>query len=113
MRFNNTNKYYNIKKEYKGRVYHSKKEADYACELDLLQRANEIKWWIPQYKVDLSVNDSKICSYKLDFKVCHKDNSIELIEVKGYETDAWKLKWKLLNAIYQKEYPKIKLTIVK
>ena len=59
---NSHNKFYNIQKEYNGRVYHSKKEADYACELDLLQRAGEIKWWIPQYKIDLIVNDKKIWS---------------------------------------------------
>jgi hypothetical protein len=32
-----------------------------------------------------------------------KDGSIEYHEVKGFETDVWKLKWKMALAIYGAE----------
>ena len=38
------NKYKAIKQEFNGRVYHSKKEARYAQELELRKRIVEIKW---------------------------------------------------------------------
>lgn len=50
----------------------------------------------------------KLTSYKVDFLLIHNDDSKELIECKGYETDAWKIKWALLSC--SSNY---KLTIIK
>lgn len=98
--------------EYGGRKYHSKKEARYAQELDLRLKAGELIEVIPQFKVDIRVYDKHICNYYVDFKLIYKDGSEELVEVKGFQTDVWKLKWRLLEAIYNEEYPGTKLTVV-
>ena len=84
--FKKKNKYSAIKQTYNGRVYHSKKE----CE----------------------VNGIKICNYYMDFKVIHLDGSVELIEVKGYKTDVWKIKWKLTEVLINEIEPNAKLTLI-
>jgi hypothetical protein len=86
--------------EYKGAKYHSKKEADYAAGLDLLMRAGMIRAWTRQEKIPLTVNGIVVANYVMDFSVIHNDGATEYVEVKGFEKDLWKLKWKMLNAIY-------------
>jgi len=49
----------------------------------------------------------------MDFEITHNDGSLELLEVKGYETDVWRLKWKLLHALYAASHPEIKISIIK
>lgn len=99
-----TSKYGSERKEYNGRSYMSKKEAGYARDLDLLKRAGEIKDWKPQYKLSLDVNGYHICNYIVDFWILTKHDEEELHEVKGFETEVWRLKWKLTEAIYGKRY---------
>lgn len=105
-------KYNNQSKEYNGRVYHSKFEAKVAQDLDLRLSAGEIKEVIPQFKIRLDVGDFHICNYYVDFKVIHNDGSIEYIEVKGFETQLWRLKWKLFEALYA-DKENIILTVIK
>lgn len=104
------NKYGAARKEYNGRTYMSKGEAGYAAELDLRKRAGEIKEIIPQYRLSLDVNGYHICNYIVDFKVVMADDTIEFHEYKGFETDLWRIKWKLAEAIYGKDY---KLVVIK
>lgn len=106
------NKYNNRTHEYNGRVYHSIKEAGYAQELDLRQKAGDIKSWEPQFKVSLDVNGKHICNYIVDFKLTYPDDSIELVEVKGYATEVWRLKMKLLEATYLVENPGTRYLVV-
>ena len=98
------NKYGNIAREYGGRIYHSRREAEYAHELDLLMKAKKIKAWIPQHKISLDINGYHIANYYVDFKVTMMDGSEEFHEVKGFETDTWKMKWKLCEALYGDQY---------
>ena len=107
------NKYKAQKQTFRGRSYHSKKEADYAANLEWRKKAGEIKEIIPQYKLDIRVNDKHITNYFIDFKVVLSDNTIELIEVKGFETDVWRLKWRLTEALLDKIEPGAKLVLVK
>lgn len=107
------NKYGAKSSIYNGISYHSKKEAGRAQELDLLKKAGEIKDWERQHKIDLKVNGYHICNYYIDFKVTHNNGDIELEEVKGFETEVWRLKWKLTEAILSKENPEIKLTVIR
>ncbi len=86
-------------KDYNGRKYHSALEANYAMELDLRKKADEIKEIIPQYKIDIRVNDIHICNYFMDFCLIMSDNTIEMHEVKGMETGLWQIKWKLARAL--------------
>lgn len=98
---------------YNGRSYHSRAEAEYAIYLDQLLASDEIKSWVPQKRIELfGQNGSHVCNYYIDFVVEHHDGTTELIEVKGFETNIWHLKWKLLNDKYGKDQ-KYKITLVK
>jgi hypothetical protein len=105
-------KYRNVRVEYNGVSYQSKKECAYAQELDLRKRAGDIKSWVRQVKIDLTVNGKHITNYFIDFLIMHNDDSFEYVEVKGYETEEWKLKWKIFNILYE-NIPNTKLTLVK
>ena len=98
------NKYGAKKKEYNGRLYMSKGEAGYARDLELRKRAGEITEIIPQYKISLDVNGYHICNYIVDFRITLSDGSIEFHEWKGFSTDVFRLKWKLCEALYGKQY---------
>ena len=106
------NKYNAKSTEYGGLVYHSKKEAAYAQELDLRIKAKDIKSWKRQVRIDLKVYGQHICNYYMDFVITHNDDSEEYVEVKGFQTEVWRLKWKIFIAIYEKDYPEIKITLV-
>lgn len=107
------NKYNAIRQTYNGRSYHSKMEARYAYSLDLRLKAGEFKSWTPQYKVELrGENGGLVATYKLDFMIEHHDGVIELVEVKGFATAAWRLKWNLLEDKFGKD-ARFKLTLVK
>jgi hypothetical protein len=93
-------KYKAVKQSYNGYNYDSKLEANYAAQLDLLIMAKEVDRWDRQYKISIDINDVHICNYFIDFKVWFTDGRIEYHEVKGYETEVWKMKWKLSKAIY-------------
>ena len=97
-KFGNTPKFFN------GRLYHSIKEANYAATLELLKKAGEIKDYTPQYKLRLDVNGVHICNIIVDFLVIGKYGRKELHECKGFPTKDWKIKFKLLQAIYGKAY---------
>lgn len=94
------NKYHAKKQEYKGRVYDSQLEANYAWELDQRKKKGEIVSWKAQYKLPIVINNIKICTYIADFFVTFMDDIFEIHEVKGYETATFKLKWKLVQALY-------------
>lgn len=98
---------------YEGIAYHSKKEAGYAAELDLRKKAGDITGWERQIKVSLAVNGYHITNYYVDFCLFHKDDSREFVEVKGFETAEWQLKWRLFEALHQQIYPGSRITVVK
>ncbi len=65
--------------------FRSNWERRYALYLEILKRHGEISDW--QYEPDTFWFDKikrGVRSYKPDFKVTHKNGSIEYIEVKGY-----------------------------
>jgi hypothetical protein len=106
------NKYGSTSHEYNGRVYHSKKEASYAQDLDLLVEAGEVLEWTPQFKIDLQANGRHICTMIPDFLVTLKDGSQELHEVKGFGTSEWRLKVKILEATYLIDHPEITYVVI-
>lgn len=109
------NKYHSITNQYNGITYHSKLESAYAQELDIRVKAGDIKSWDRQVKLDLKVNGQHICNYYIDFVIHHNDGTKEFIEVKGFETEVWRLKWKLFEALFDdfKEGPDDKMTVIK
>lgn len=98
--------------EHNGIQYHSKKEAGYAAELDLRLKAKDIESWARQVKIPLDVNGYHITNYMIDFVITHNDGVKEYVEVKGFETEVWRLKWKLFEALYGDNID-TRLTIVK
>lgn len=55
-----------------------------------------------------------IATYKIDFIVWHKDETVEYIEVKGRHLERegqWPLKWKLLQDMYDGD-PKVKFRVI-
>jgi len=94
------NKYKAVKQTYNGYSYDSKLEAEHAMNLDFLLKAGIVTQWERQIKISLDINDIHIANYFCDFKVWFDDGRIEYHEVKGLETDLFKLKWKMSKALY-------------
>ena len=103
--------------EYEGVVYHSKKEAGRAAELDLLERGHEISNIRRQVKISLDICEvcQKLCrgkcpdhpkdhvyhitNYYIDFVYTDKNETEVYEEVKGFATKEWEMKWKLTEAL--------------
>ena len=94
------NKYHSKKATYNGYTYHSTLEANYARQLDWQIKEKEVKSWERQYKIDITVNGIHITNYFIDFKVYYTDGHVEYIEIKGFETGLWRIKWRLAQAMY-------------
>ena len=94
------NKYKAVKQTYNGYSYDSKLEAAYAQQLDWMIKAKEVERWDRQVKISIDINGIHICNYFIDFVVYFPDGRIEYHEVKGFETEVWKMKWKLSKAMY-------------
>lgn len=109
------NKYHAKSQTYNQITYHSKFEAGYAQALDLAVKSGEIKKWDRQVKLDLKVNGQHITNYYIDFIVYHNGGSREFIEVKGFETEVWRMKWKILEATFEqfKQHPDDSLSVIK
>lgn len=103
------NNYYTNAKKQNG--YDSKFEAGYAKELELRQKAGDIKSWEEQERMELNVNGYRVCTYKVDFTVYHNDDTIEYVETKGFWTPVARLKWKLFESLFS-DKPGVKLTVV-
>lgn len=106
-------KYNNKTTIFKGKKYHSRFEAKYAQDLELRKIAGDVKSWDRQVKISLDVNGKHICNYYLDFVVYLPNGDKEYVEVKGFETDVWRLKWKLFEAIMSEREPNAILTVVR
>lgn len=93
-------KFNNVPKRYGGRTYQSTLEANYAAHLDLLKKAGEIQDYETQKVFRLDVNDIHIANYIADFLVVGKHGRLEVHEVKGKELSPFRMKWKLMKALY-------------
>lgn len=112
------NKYHNTKTIIDGIKFDSKRESDYYCELKLRKRANEILDFELQPSFTLQdgfvYQGKKIrpIKYIADFRVIHKDFSVEIIDVKSsktFQTKEYRLKKKMLlykypNIVFKEVY---------
>lgn len=97
-----------VKQTYKGNSYHSKAEAKYAMYLDQRVKDGEILSWEGQKKIELfGENGTRVCNYYIDFIAQHPDGRVEYIEVKGFPTAMWRLKWKLFLDKHGHDHSKI------
>src|ERR1044072_2767368 len=90
-------KYKNRMTEFRGALFDSQFEANYAAELEIKRRGGLIKKWERQGNIDLRSYGKHVCFYKCDFRITHNDGSVEYVETKGKWTDAARLKWKLFE----------------
>ena len=108
-------KYNNKKTVVDGIVFDSKKEARYYDALKLLQQAGEVTKIELQPKFELLPTFKKngvthrAITYIADFKVTYADGKVEIVDVKGIETQVFKIKQKL----FEYKYPKLSLKVVK
>ena len=97
-------KYRNVQTEYKGQKFMSKKEAEYAMQLDFMRKATNPRDKVLEYECQVPfqivLNGKKICKYLADFRVKYADGREEIIDVKGVRTDVYRLKKKLVEAQY-------------
>lgn len=102
---NKTLKYKNKPGYLDGYYFDSKAEQERYGELVLLKMAKDIvKFKVhPRYKI--SANKY----YEADFEVHYPDGHIEVEDVKGFETQTFKLKADL----FKEKYPSLKLIILK
>lgn len=106
-------KYKSKKVEMDGHVFDSKIEAKYYQQLKWLQEHKQILFFRiqPRYLLqegfEKNGKNYRKIEYIADFEVHHLDGSIEVVDVKGVETEAFKIKRKL----FEKKYPH-KLSLV-
>lgn len=94
-------KYNAVRCEADGIFFDSKKERDRYQQLKLLERANEIKNLRLQPSFPLIINNVKVGTYKADFGYDDIRANQEVTEdVKGFKTPVYRLKKKLVAAIY-------------
>lgn len=109
------NKYNARRTEYNGRVFDSKKEADFARHLESLRHAHKeservviIEYQIP-YPV--YIKNKHVFTYIADFRVRYKDKREEVFDVKGMKSGAayemFRLKKKCVEAYYSIEVKEV------
>lgn len=109
------NKYNNKKTEIDGITFDSKKEAEYYSMLKILKQAGEIKDFGLQPRYELQPKFSKngktyrAITYIADFVIVNLDGTTEVVDVKGVETQVFKIKKKM----FEYQYPDLSLKIVK
>ncbi len=125
-------KFHNVPKQYNGYNYQSTLESEFAKQLDLKIKAGLIKDWKRQVKIEINckiidgqpiltdepllslkkqnIESYHICNYIMDFVVTNNDGSIIYYETKGYETELWKLKFRLAENILRN---RVELIVIK
>ena len=94
------NKYKAKRAEYKGRSYHSIKEAEDAMWLDDLLKKGEIKEVKPQHRIRFFINDKHLWDHLVDFLITLPDGRQKYVETKGFPTSEWAKNKKLAEALY-------------
>lgn len=108
-------KYRNQKTIVDGINFDSKKEAEYYLQLKLLKAAGEIKDFGIQPKYELQPKFSKngvnhrAITYIADFIIENNDGTTDIVDIKGVETEVFKIKKKLFEYMY----PDLSLKVIK
>lgn len=100
------------KQNFNGKIYDSKFEAGEAQELELRKRGRDIKDYRTQVTFPLYIRNEitkekfNLGVYIADFVVEHNDGSLEIRETKGkiFATPHFRMKWKMVEALYGHEY---------
>lgn len=98
-----SHKFKAIPTSYDGIKFASKKEQKRYKELQLLERSGELLFFLRQVPFHLPGNVKYIC----DFMTFWKDGSVTIEDVKGFKTEMYKAKKKIVEAIYPIEIMEI------
>jgi hypothetical protein len=93
-------KYHNVPVEVDGKPFDSTAEGTRYWELCRLQEAGEITDLETQPVFPLVVNGVKVAQYRADFRFKDRDGRIHVEDVKGVRTPVYKLKARMVKAIY-------------
>ena len=94
-----TSKYHATRIEVDGYVFASKAEARRYSELKLMEQAGEIDGLVMQPVFPIIINNIKVAKYIADFSYYLGEQKITE-DVKGVRTPVYKLKKRLVEAIY-------------
>jgi hypothetical protein len=101
-------KYYNQPTEVDGIVFASKKEAGRYIELKQMQAAGLIKDLELQPKFECVINGQKCFAYRGDFRYWNIPNNCSVTEdAKGFATAIYKLKRKIVRAVFGVEIQEV------
>jgi Protein of unknown function (DUF1064) len=103
-------KYRAKKTEYDGITYASKFEARVAQELALRMKAGEFVKIEPQFRIPLYIyladsSPVNLFAYVCDFRCERPDGTFLLVEAKGYRTDIYRVKQKILRLVWLPDHP--------
>jgi hypothetical protein len=100
-------KYNNTIVERDGMKFDSQRELDRWCELQVLERAGEIRDLCRQVPYELRVNGMLVCRYVADFAYISA-GMVQVEDVKGVRTHEYIIKRKLMMAVYGIEIKEVK-----
>lgn len=84
--------------------FDSKRESEYYRDLKILQQSGEVLCFLRQVPIHLPGNTK----YIVDFQVFYTNGIVEFIDVKGVETEMFKLKKRQVEDLYPFEIKVIK-----
>lgn len=93
-------KYRNTPTEVDGIRFASKREANRYSELKILERCGEIHELTLQPRFDIEVAGKKVATYVADFSYFRRTAKRVIEDAKGVRTPLYKLKKKLVEAMY-------------
>lgn len=82
--------------EIDGIKFASKKESKYYQNLKIRQKAGDILFFLRQVPLHLPGN----IIYRCDFLEFHKNGIVEFVECKGFKTEGYKIKKRLVESTY-------------
>lgn len=95
------NKYHNRPVVIDGKRFASRREGDRYSVLKLLERAGKISDLETQVRYSLDVNGMHVCYFVADFRYFDTEKRQVVVEdSKGFRTDVYRLKAKLMRAVY-------------
>ena len=84
-------------------------EHKYYKHLKFLQKTGHIVFFLRQVPFDLNLENTNVSKYIVDFQVFWRDGKVTFVDVKGRETDMFKMKKKMVEASYPVEVDVVKM----
>jgi len=89
-------KYHAKRTECDGIKFHSKKESKYYLNLKERVKDGEVILFLRQVPIHMPGNTV----YRLDFLEFHADGTCHFVDVKGFKTETYKLKKRIIENLY-------------